>query len=150
MTLIRWSPTATPRDLVTFRDEMDRMFDNFVGRSLLRPWDGGSILPPVDIEETPDSFVFRADLPGVRPGDVKVSLHGDTLTLRGERKRESEKKDGASHRIERAFGAFERTFTLHAPVQGDQVKAAFKDGVLEITVPKAAEARAREIEVQVA
>lgn len=150
MTLIRWNPTTSPRELATFRDEMDRMFDSFVGRSFLRPWEGGTILPPVDIEETPDAFVFRADLPGVSPRDVKISLHGDTLTVRGERKREMEKKEGVTSRIERAFGTFERTFTLHAPVQGDQVKAAYKDGVLEITVPKAAEARAREIEVQVA
>lgn len=150
MTLIRWNPTASPRELATIRDEMDRMFDGFIGRSILRPSEGGSILPPVDIEETPESFVFRADLPGVDPREVKVSLHGDTLTLRGERKRLNEKKEGAFRRFERAFGSFERTFTLNAPVQGEQVKAAYKDGVLEITVPKAAEARAREIAVQIA
>ncbi len=150
MTLIRWNPNATARDLATMRDEMDRVFDSFVGRSFLRPWEGGSIVPPVDVEETPEGFVFRADLPGIDPKAVKVSLHGDTLTLRGERKRQGEKREGAVHRSERVFGSFERSFTLNAPVKGDQVKASYKDGVLEIAVPKAEEARSREIEVQIA
>jgi HSP20 family protein len=150
MTLIRWNPNASARDLATMRDEMDRLFDTFVGRSFLRPFEGGSLVPPVDIEETPESFVFKADLPGIDPREVKVSLHGDTLTLRGERKREVQKHEGSIHRTERAYGVFERSFSLTAPVKGDQVKASYKDGVLEIAVPKAEEARAREIEVQVA
>ncbi len=150
MTLIRWNPNASPRELATMRDEMDRMLESFVGRSFLRPWEGAALVPPVDVIETPEGFVFKVDLPGVDPKAVKVSLHGDTLTLRGERKRESEQREGALHRTERLYGAFERSFTLSAPVKGDQVKANYKDGVLEISVPKAEEARTREIEVQIA
>jgi HSP20 family protein len=93
--------------------------------------------------------VFRADLPGVNAKDVKITVSGDTLSLRGERKREDKKTEGSLHRIERSYGSFERSFTLGAPVRADQVRAAYRDGVLEIRVPKADEARAREIEVQV-
>jgi HSP20 family protein len=103
----------------------------------------------VDIEETPDAFVLRADLPGMSQKDVKVVLTGDVLTLRGERKRETTKSEGTCHRCERVHGAFERTFTLTSPVRADQVKATYRDGVLEVLVPKAEEARVREIEVQV-
>jgi HSP20 family protein len=148
MTLIRWTPTRNT-GLLDLRSEMDRLFDNFVGTRPAPTQGSDFISPPVDIEETPEAFVLRADLPGVSQKDVKVSFTGDTLVLRGERKRESEKHEGSLHRTERVHGAFERTFTLTAPVRGDQIKATYRDGVLEINVPKAEEARVREIEVQV-
>src|SRR5258708_29774106 len=147
MNLIRWAPARSSSDLLTFRSELDRMFDGLLTPGPAR--EPAVFSPAVDIEETPDAFVFRADLPGVNAKDVKVKLHGDTLTLRAERLRSSEKREERSHRVERAFGSFERSFTLHAPVRGDQVKAVYRDGVLEVHVPKADEARAREIEVQV-
>ena len=106
--------------------------------------------PAVDIEENAEGFTLRMDLPGVQQKDVKVSLLGDTLTIRGERKQEEQKSGQGMHRIERFSGAFERSFTLGVPVRGDQVKAVVRDGVLEVRVPKAEEARSREIEVQVA
>jgi HSP20 family protein len=106
--------------------------------------------PAVDIEETADEFVIKADLPGVAQKDVKVNLMGDTLTIRGERRQESEKKDGSTHRTERIYGSFERTFRLGTPVRNDKVKAQYRDGVLEVRVPKAEEAKLREVEVEVA
>ena len=148
MTLIRWTPTRNA-GLLDLRSEMDRLFDNFVGTRPAPAQHADFISPPVDIEETPEAFVLRADLPGVSQKDVKVSFTGDTLVLRGERKRESEKHEGSLHRTERVYGAFERTFTLTSPVRGDQIKATYRDGVLEIRVPKAEEAKVREIEVQV-
>jgi HSP20 family protein len=150
MTLVRFLPGRS-RDLSTLRTEMDQLFESiFSNRPMYASGDATeSLAPPVDIEETAEGYVFRADLPGMTEKDVKVSLVGDTLTLRGERKREAETKTGNVHRTERAFGAFERTFTLPTPVRGDQVKASYRNGVLEIRVPKAEEARVREIEVQV-
>lgn len=150
MTLVRFLPGRN-RELSTIRSEMDQLFDRFFSA---RPFYTGaevadSITPPVDVEETAEGYVVRADLPGMTEKDVKVSLVGDTLTLRGERKRESETRSGHVHRTERVFGAFERTFTLPVPVRGDRVKASYRNGVLEIQVPKAEEARVREIEVQV-
>ena len=148
MSIIRWTPRRNGSDLTAFGPEMDRLFENFFTPVALKS-DKASLTPAVDVEETPDAYVFHVDLPGVNAKDVKVTASGDTLTLRGERKRQEQKTEGALHRIERQYGAFERSFTLGTPVRADQVKAAYRDGVLEIRVPKADEARAREIEVQV-
>lgn len=149
MTLVRWAPGYLPaRDLIHMQDELNRFVDGiFSSRprtELTTPF-----TPVVDIEETPEEFVLRADLPGVQQKDVKVSLMGDTLTIRGERKFERESKDRTVHRVERASGQFERIFTLGTPVRADAVKAAYRDGVLEIHVPKADEARLKEIDIQV-
>lgn len=148
MTLIRWTPRRNGGDLTSLRTEMDRLFEGFFTPiPLKQEW--ASMTPAVDVEETPEAYVFRADLPGVSSKDVKVTVSGDTLTLRGERKREDKKQEGVVERVERSYGAFERSFTLGTPVRPDQVKASYHDGVLEIRVPKAEEARVREVEVQV-
>jgi HSP20 family protein len=151
MTLIRWRPTSvTPlRDLTSIHDEVDRLLDGFLGRGSLRSDLGTVFTPPVDIEETPEEFVIRADVPGIPQKDVKVSLLGDTLTIRGERNQERASQDKNHHRLERVSGTFERSFSLGAPVRADAVKAQVRDGVLEVRVPKAEEARMRQIEVQV-
>jgi len=140
MSLIRWNPRRNGHDLSSFRTEMDRLFGDFLA-PVHRTGDWAPFTPPVDVEETESEYRFRVDLPGVSSKDVKVTANGDTLTIRGERKRGEQKEDGSLHRIERSYGAFERSFTLGAPVRPDQVKAAYKDGVLEIHVPKADEAR---------
>ena len=148
MTLVRWTPAFTPsRDLITLQDEVNGFIDSFFRASGRR----GAVTPftpLVDIEETPEEFVLHADLPGVSQKDVKVSLMGDTLTIRGERREEKTEKTGSSLRVERNVGLFERSFTLGAPVRSDAVKATVRDGVLEIRVPKAEEARLREIQIQ--
>ena len=148
MTIVRWSPALRrpARDPLSFENEVDRLFDRLSFRNDAVPL----FSPAVDIEETPEAFVLRVDLPGISQKDVKVSLTGDILSIRGERKDESVRKGGTYHRTERVYGAFERTFTLSTPVRTDGVRAQYRDGVLEVHVPKAEEARAREIEVQVA
>jgi HSP20 family protein len=150
MNVIRWSPRpGRTRDLVTFQDEVNRLFDGFLGS-----WQGAEgstvLAPPMDVEETPDEFVVRADLPGVSQKDVKVSLMGDTLTIRGSRNDERKDKNGNFHRTERIHGSFERTITFGTPVKNDGVTAQARDGVLEVHVPKADQAKLREIEVKVA
>ena len=152
MAIIRWTPSpfAPARELFGFQDDVNRLFDGFFTRSPLRGDVAPMFAPALDIEETAEEFVVRADLPGMTQKDVKVSLMGDTLTLRGERKQENLKQDGNMHRVERIFGSFERSIALGVPVRNDKVSALYKDGVLEIHVPKAEEARMREIEVQVA
>ncbi len=147
MTLIRWTPAA-PRTLSDVRNEMDRLFDNFLSTRSL-PSTFGTIAPPVDIEETPEAFVLTADLPGADPKQIKVTLTNGVLSLRGERRVAKSATEGALHRTERASGSFERSFTLGTPVRADQIKATYRDGVLEVRIPKADEAREREIEVQV-
>jgi HSP20 family protein len=149
MTLIRWSPISRGRDLARVQHEMDRLFDRFLEGTPLGNGSSSSYAPAVDIEETPEAFVFRADLPGIKLEDVKVNLMGDTLTIRGERKQAATEQKGNVHRVERVYGVFERTFELGKRVHGDKVNASYKDGVLEVRVPKAEEARVREIPVQV-
>jgi HSP20 family protein len=146
MALIRWNP-STSRDLVSFQDEVNRIFDQLQGRGA-RPELQSIFAPPADIEETAEEFIVRLDLPGVSPKDVKVSLMGDTLTIRGER-RHLHHNGGNLHRGERIHGTFERSFSLGTSVRSETVQANYRDGVLEVHVPKAEEARVREIEVQV-
>ena len=149
MTLMRWTPAVSrSRDLVGIQDEVNRLFDGFFGR--VPGHVEGNFMPTVDIEETGEEFILRADLPGVPQKEVKVSLMGDTLTIRGVRKYETNGNQGTVHRVERVYGTFERSFTLGSPVRNDRVKATYRDGVLEVRVPKAEEAKQREIEVQVA
>lgn len=152
MTLIRWSPmlSSSSRDLSTIHDEVNRLFDGFLSRGAFSVDRAAVFAPAVDVEETPDEFVVRADLPGVSQKDVKVNLLGETLTVRGERKQQQEGKDRNYHRVERSHGVFERSFTFRAPVRNEGVRAQYRDGVLEIHVPKAEEARVREVEIQVA
>ncbi len=123
---------------VTLRREMDRMFDDFFGGTALRPalagWQGTA--PAVDIDETDKELVVTAELPGVTDKDVEVSLAGDILTIRGEKKAEHEQKNGDSYYAERRFGSFSRSLRLPFEVRDDKVDARFKDGVLTIHLPK--------------
>jgi len=148
MSLVRWFPHRNGLESIGLNTELDRLFENFFSPAAIRS-EWSTLSPAVDVEETSDAYVFRADLPGLSSKDVKVTVHNDTLTLRGERKREDKKSEGAAHRIERSYGSFERSFTLGLPVRADQVKASYKDGVLEVHVPKADEAKPRDIEVQI-
>jgi HSP20 family protein len=146
--LVRWSPMREWRAL---ENEMDRLFETVwrgagdeAARGEVAPW-----RPGTDIRETADEIRLRLDLPGVDMKDVKVSLFGDTLRVSGERREATEEKDVKWHRVERFHGQFERAFQLGSAVAADKVSASFKDGVLEIRVPKAESARPREIPVRV-
>jgi len=151
MTLIRWNPirSSSSRDLASFQDEVGHMFDGFLSRGAFDRDVAPRFTPAVDLEETSDAFVVRVDLPGMTQKDVKVNLTGDTLTIRGERKQERRYDEHDFHRVERSRGRFERSFRFETSVRNEGVKATYRDGVLEVQVPKAEVARAREIEVQV-
>jgi HSP20 family protein len=147
MSLIRWSP-ASLRDHETIQDDVQRLLDGFFTPGTFVSQTKGLFAPPVDIEETAEEFIVRVDLPGVAQKDVKVSLVGDTLTIRGERHSEMQKGENHTQRRERVHGTFERSFKMGRSVRSEQVKAQYRDGVLEVRVPKAEEARVRDIEVQ--
>ncbi len=144
----RWDPLA---DIAELRREMDRSFGEFFG------WTPSSMAateavwsPLVDIQETKDSILLKAELPGVKQEDIQVSIVGDTLTLKGERKRETEVKEDQYHRIERSYGSFQRSLVLPSVVDPSRVKATYRDGVLEIQLPKKEEAKPKAIKVEVA
>jgi len=146
MTLVRWSPV---RDVLAVRDEMSRLMEEALGRGY------GSDAPVawhpvVDIEEQPDKYTVRAELPGMKLEDIKITLKDYQLVIRGEKRREEEKKDSTYHRVERAYGQFERAFTLSHVVQSDKIEAIYRDGVLEVSIPKADEAKPREITIKTA
>jgi HSP20 family protein len=147
VTVDRWEPF---RNLVDIQGEVNRLLDSFAGRPMPgasrtgRPWQ-----PSVDMHETKDDLVLRVELPGVNEKDVTVSITGDLLTIRGERRWEDESKDQKFLHVERVYGHFERLIQLPMAVQADKVKAGYRDGVLEITLPKAEELKPREIKIEI-
>lgn len=144
MAIMRYKPFAELDDLGSglrlFQDTVSRL----LSEPASRPW-----APSVDILETENELLLKADLPGVEMKDVDIQLENGTLTLRGERKFESEKKDGGYHRIERSYGSFARSFTLPETVDAETVKADYKNGVLTVTLPKKELAKPRQIRVEV-
>jgi len=151
MRLTRWNAPLLPsRDLLNTRDDFGRLLEDFFGSPRSSHEFTSLFAPPADIHETPEAFVLKMDLPGVSPSDVKVRVTGDVLHVQGQRKEEKSDNGTTRHRIERVYGAFERRFKLSAPVRADQIKATYRDGVLEVLVPKAEEAKVREIEIQTA
>lgn len=147
MAIVRWRPF---RDMVNIQDEMNKLFDDFLGRPLMRTeWSDGIWNPSVDISETKDNVLIKAEMPGLSRDDVKISVQDNMLTLTGEKKQEKEEKETNYHRIERSYGAFSRSFTLPTSVKSDKIKATYKDGVLSITLPKTEEVKPKEIPISI-
>ncbi len=151
MAIVRWEPF---RNLYSIQDRMNRIFDDAVrGTSRSDEADdwalGGSWAPAVDIFEKDGNIVLKAELPGVDASQVDIRVENNTLSLRGERKLESEVTRDNFHRVERAYGAFSRSFTLPSVVDTEKIKADFKDGVLQVTLPKRDEAKPKQIQVSV-
>jgi HSP20 family protein len=126
-----------------FTREIDRVFDAFFGQTDQgRRW-----VPPMDLVEAEDHFVLKADLPGLAEGDVKLEVQDGTLTISGERKAEHEQREKGWYRIERSFGSFSRSLTLPDGVDPGRIEASFKDGVLDIRIPKPEERKPRRISI---
>jgi HSP20 family protein len=132
------------------RQEMDRVFDRFFEPRWEEFETAGQWAPKVDISESKDAVVVKAEIPGVEQKDINVSLQDQVLTIKGEKHHEKEEKDEKYHRIERSWGAFTRAFRMPAAVAGDKVTATFKDGTLTVTLPKAPEAKGTTIPVKTA
>jgi HSP20 family protein len=120
--------------------------ESFIRPSSLMAQDGLTSLP-LDISETEDEFVIRASLPGVKPEDVQITVHGDTLTIQSETKAEEEKKGERWHLRERRSGSFQRSLSLATPVNSDKAQAQFEHGVLTLVLPKSEAAKPRQIKV---
>src|SRR5215203_191928 len=146
MTIVRWEPL---RELTSLQSEMNRLFNTVFDAPsgapsgpVMRRW-----VPPMDLVESGDHFVLRADLPGMSEEDVQIELEDGTLTVSGERKDEHEERQEGFHRVERSFGAFSRSLTLPKGVDADAVAAKFDRGVLEIRIPKPEERKPRRISI---
>jgi HSP20 family protein len=144
MALVRWEPV---RELDTLQGEVNRLFDTFFGGAgnggdRARRW-----VPAMDLVETEDALVLRADLPGLDRDDVSIEVKDRVLTVSGKREAEQSDKAGGYYRVERAFGSFSRSLALPDGVDADQVKASFDKGVLEVTIPKPAEKQPHRVEI---
>src|SRR3954462_4523094 len=149
MALVRWEPL---REMATLQNEMNRLFGTFFdtpttamsGNGGVRRW-----IPAMDLVETEDHFVLRADLPGLGEDDVKLEVEDRVLTVSGERKTEQSEKADGFYRVERATGAFSRSLTLPEGVDADGIAATFDKGVLEVRIPKPEERKPRRVAIQV-
>lgn len=145
MALIKWEPSE---GLSSLRRDMNRLLDNFFGDGPFHFEHEGALAPNVEVSDTKEAVVVKAQVPGVTQDNIQVSVTDDTLTLKGEMKEEEQKEEKNYHRREFRYGSFARTIPLPAVVQSERAEAKLKDGVLEITIPKSEKARVREIPVQ--
>ena len=146
MTIVRWEPF---RELSSLQTEMNRLFNTAFG-DLPNGGTGGAArrwMPPMDLLETDEHFVLRADLPGMTEADVNIELEDNVLTVSGERKAEREDKREGFYRMERAFGSFSRSLTLPKGVDPEAVNASFDQGVLEVRIPKPEQRKPRRINI---
>ena len=130
---------------------LNRLFDEAFGNWAAVPSENGTVtsawVPACDITEDKENLRVVVELPGVKPKDVKISLENNLLSIRGEKKQESEQTTDRVHRYERAYGTYERTFTLPSTVDADRIQARYDNGILTVTIPKVERARPREIPV---
>jgi HSP20 family protein len=147
MALARRTPMG---NFASFQDEMNRMFNQFFrgGNDEEAGWGLRTWTPPVDMYETDEALILKAELPGVSKDEVHVEIHQNTLILRGERKHEAEVKEDRYHRVERAYGSFQRSFVLPTLVDQEHVQATYHDGVLELRLPKSEAAKPKRIAIQ--
>jgi len=147
MSITRWDPF---RDLMTIQERMNRLFQDTLSRQRgQEELESGQWGPAVDIYETGDRIVLRADLPGVEQGEIEIRVDDNTLVLKGERKPPADMKPENIHRAERPHGPFLRSFSLPQNVDQAAIRATHKNGVLELTLPKRQEAKAKAIRVEV-
>jgi HSP20 family protein len=150
MAMERWRPRWGISPWRPFREleEWERRFDDLFGRPLWRlPVEERGWMPAVDVFEKEDRFVVKAELPGMKEDDIDVSVVGDTLSIKGEKKTETETKDEDYYRCERSYGSFYRSIPIPSNVDADKIEASFEDGVLEVALPKSAKVKPKKIAV---
>ena len=147
-TIVRWDPF---KDVAMLQDRMNRAFGDLWGHTRRPDEDyiSGSWMPTVDVRETKNALEISAELPGIEPKEVEVSVEDGVLTLKGSRNFEKATEGETYHRVERAYGTFERSFSLPTNVDPEKVQATYRHGVLHLTLPKREEAKPRSISIKV-
>jgi HSP20 family protein len=143
--LTPWRPF---RELSTLREEMDKLWNRFFEAPGIEPFKGEWV-PSLDVSETKDNVVVKAEVPGMDPKEIDISYADGILTVKGEKKQEKEEKDENYYMVERSYGSFSRSVRLPHEVKSDKIKANYKDGVLKITLPKSEEAKKKELKIKV-
>ena len=146
MDIMRWDPF---KELSTLRDQIDRLFDSFFGRVPSLTERESAWVPAINLEETEDSYVVQAELPGLKKNEIKVAITEDSITISGERKIAKEEKGKTYHRVEIAYGKFQRMLPLPGEIIPEKAKATYKDGILTIKLPKSEKAKVKEVEVEI-
>ena len=143
-------PASGFRPLEKLRKEMDDLFGRFARTDLptLGWGEAGAFVPLMDVKETPEAVEIEVEVPGLKPEEIDVSLSGDVLTIRGEKKEQREEKKDNFHLLERRFGSFQRSFRLPVAVERDKIKASQKDGILRLSIPKSEQESVTKIAVQ--
>lgn len=148
MTQNRWDPF---KDLLSLQERMNRLFEESLSKSK-RPDEammGSSWTPAIDVYETENQVVMKAEVPGMTKSDINVEVKDNVITLRGERRFQKDVKEENYYRIERNYGKFQRSFTLPFEVDRDRIEAHYHDGVLEVVIPKSEKTKQKQIEVKV-
>jgi len=147
MTVLKWKPYG---DLVRLSDRINRLFENdLMGEGLKGPEGFTDWNPATDIYETKDSYVFKIEIPGLKKEDIEIDLKENVLSIRGEKKEDSEIKKENYHRVESFCGTFSRSFTIPKDINPKKVEATLKEGILELTIGKADEVKAKKIQIDV-
>lgn len=148
MDLVQWKPF---REVTKLRREMDRLWDDYFGpgRRALQPLEA-EFAPVVDLAETEDMLTITAEVPGIDPKDIDISLAGEVITIKGEKKSAREEKKENYHLVERTYGSFSRSLKLPATVEAEKIEATYKDGVLTVTCPKKEAVKPKAIEIKTA
>lgn len=146
MTLVKWAPR---RAMINWHSDIDRWMDNFFNSDFPLNDSISIIRPMVNVEETDNEFIISAELPGMDKKDINIVVNNGVISISGEKKNESETKEKNYHRIERRYGKFERSFVLPEGVDHEKIEARYKNGVLELSLPKMEEAKPKQIEVKV-
>lgn len=144
MDIMEWKPF---KEVTKLRSEMDRLWDDYFG-SGRRAFKSETWVPSVDVSETADKIVVKAEIPGMNSKDIDISLSGDILTIKGEKESEREEKEENYHLVERSYGSFARSIRLPVGVEADKIEASYKQGVLTVTCPKKEEVKAKPIEIK--
>jgi HSP20 family protein len=145
MLLTKWKPVETQ---LKFKNEFDRLFDSFFSDFYKDPADLYSISPRADIEESDNDYLVTVEVPGIDKKDLKLNLEENKLTIKGEKKQSKEIKESNYICCERSYGGFERTFNLPTSIKANEISAEYKDGIIRIKLPKAEEAKRKEIEIK--
>ena len=145
------SPWRPFRDLERIRRDMDRVWDSFFEKKpALKTGEAGEWFPSLDVTETKNDILVKAEIPGMDVKDIDISLNNDVLTIKGEKKQEKDEKEENYHLVERTYGTFVRSVRLPGEVKSDKISASYKNGVLNISLPKSEEAKKKEVKIKVA
>ncbi len=148
--MVPWRPWGPFKEMERMRNEMDRLWESFMeGKPGRRTEEISRWVPSLDLSETKDSYIVKAEIPGMEPKDIDISLQADLLTIRGEKKQEKEEKEENYHFIERSYGSFSRSIRLPQEIKGNKIKASYKEGILKVILPKSEEAKKKEVKVKV-